>query len=102
MTGAAPRFTVTDIDLHRNGRGFVAGRTASDDLLAALFRSVRDSLDVHGIVGHGAHPAPLGEVGQRPERELLEADEIRAALGTDAGPAPVSRRSHPSLARSSR
>ena len=33
--------TVTDADLHRNGTGFVAGRTASDDLLAALFRAER-------------------------------------------------------------
>ena len=33
--------TVTDVDLHRSGRGFVAARTASDDLLAALFRAER-------------------------------------------------------------
>jgi starch synthase len=33
--------TVTDVDLHRAGTGFVAGRTASDDLLAALFRAER-------------------------------------------------------------
>jgi starch synthase len=33
--------TVTDADLHRDGTGFVAGRTASEDLLAALFRAER-------------------------------------------------------------
>ncbi len=33
--------TVTDADLHRNGTGFVAGRVASEDLLAALFRAER-------------------------------------------------------------
>jgi starch synthase len=33
--------TVTDADLHRNGTGFVAGRAASEDLLAALFRAER-------------------------------------------------------------
>jgi starch synthase len=33
--------TVTDVDLHRNGNGFVAGRSASEDLLAALFRAER-------------------------------------------------------------
>ncbi len=33
--------TVTDADLHRSGTGFVAGRTASEDLLAALFRAER-------------------------------------------------------------
>lgn len=33
--------TVTDADLHRAGSGFVAGRTSSHDLLAALFRAER-------------------------------------------------------------
>ncbi len=33
--------TVIDVDLHRGGTGFVAGRTASEDLLAALFRAER-------------------------------------------------------------
>ena len=33
--------TVADADLHRNGTGFVAGRTSSEDLLAALFRAER-------------------------------------------------------------
>jgi starch synthase len=33
--------TVTDADLHRNGTGFVAGRAASEDLLATLFRAER-------------------------------------------------------------
>jgi starch synthase len=33
--------TVTDLDLHRAGTGFVAGRTTSEDLLAALFRAER-------------------------------------------------------------
>ena len=33
--------TVADADLHRLGTGFVAGRTTSDDLLAALFRAER-------------------------------------------------------------
>ena len=33
--------TVSDADLHRSGTGFVAGRTASEDLLAALFRAER-------------------------------------------------------------
>ena len=33
--------TVTDADLHRKGTGFVAGRTSSEDLLAALFRAER-------------------------------------------------------------
>ena len=33
--------TVSDVDLQRNGSGFVANRTASDDLLAALFRAER-------------------------------------------------------------
>ncbi len=33
--------TVTDADLHRGGTGFVAGRAASEDLLAALFRAER-------------------------------------------------------------
>jgi starch synthase len=33
--------TVTDADLHRHGTGFVAGRAASEDLLATLFRAER-------------------------------------------------------------
>jgi starch synthase len=33
--------TVTDVDLHRSGTGFVAGRAATEDLLAALFRAER-------------------------------------------------------------
>jgi starch synthase len=33
--------TVTDVDLHRGGTGFVAGRAATEDLLAALFRAER-------------------------------------------------------------
>jgi starch synthase len=33
--------TVDDADLHRLGTGFVAGRTTSEDLLAALFRAER-------------------------------------------------------------
>ena len=33
--------TVADVDLHRAGTGFVAGRTAREDLLAALFRAER-------------------------------------------------------------
>ncbi len=33
--------TVVDVDLHRNGTGFVAGRTTSEDLLAAMFRAAR-------------------------------------------------------------
>jgi len=33
--------TVTDADLHRKGTGFVAGRTSSEDVLAALFRAER-------------------------------------------------------------
>ncbi len=28
--------TVVDVDIHRNGTGFVAGRTTSEDLLAAM------------------------------------------------------------------
>ena len=33
--------TVIDADLHRQGTGFVAGRVAPEDLLAALFRAAR-------------------------------------------------------------
>jgi starch synthase len=33
--------TVSDVDLHRGGTGFVAGRATSEDLLAALFRAER-------------------------------------------------------------
>jgi starch synthase len=33
--------TVADADLHRLGTGFVAQRTTSEDLLAALFRAER-------------------------------------------------------------
>lgn len=33
--------TVVDADLHRKGTGFVAGRTSSEDLVAALFRAER-------------------------------------------------------------
>ena len=33
--------TVVDVDIHRNGTGFVAGRTTSEDLLAAMFRAAR-------------------------------------------------------------
>jgi starch synthase len=33
--------TVVDADLHRNGTGFVAGRTTSEDLLAAMSRAAR-------------------------------------------------------------
>ena len=37
--------TVADADLHRGGTGFVAGRTSSEDLLAALFRAERRMRD---------------------------------------------------------
>ena len=37
--------TVTDADLHRKGTGFVAGRTSSEDVLAALFRAERRMRD---------------------------------------------------------
>ena len=33
--------TVLDADLDRKGTGFVAGRVASEDLLAAMFRAAR-------------------------------------------------------------
>ncbi len=64
--------TVTDVDLHRHGTGFVAGRTTSNDLLAALFRAERRVRDRRRRVAIQKRIMGVDWSWREPARQYLE------------------------------
>jgi starch synthase len=64
--------TVADADLHRDGTGFVAGRTSSEDLLAALFRAERRMRDKRRRTAIQKRIMAIDWSWREPAREYVE------------------------------
>ena len=72
--------TVTDADLHRSGTGFVAGRAATEDLLAALFRAERRLRDRRRRAAIQKRVMAIDWSWRTPAREYLALyDDLYAA-----------------------
>jgi starch synthase len=77
--------TVTDADLHRGGTGFVAGRTSSEDLIAALFRAQRRLRDKRRRAAIQKRIMAIDWSWREPGRKYIEIYRSLAPLSRPAG-----------------